>query len=183
MLQSSNITNGYFALSSSETLTASGAISVTTSITILNGATIAMTLADGVPGQLKLIVNINSTPASVVPATTAGANSVSLGQNGAVLYLFLSGEWRAVCSTATTQVTDDVQSFAAAGTWNGYTKLVVATGTTYTITMPGTANDGQTVMVRNQASGNVTFGGQVMATGTYYLYSYLNAGWRRVALT
>ncbi len=168
-------------LSSSETLVASGAVSLTTNLTILNGASLATTLANGAEGQLKLIVNIATTTATVTPATTAGANTASLGQNGCILLVYLSGEWRVLAATRAI-VSDDSEAFSAAGTWTGFSKLVVCTGTTYTITTPN-GIEGQTVMVRNQASGAVTFGGQSMATGTYYLYSYLNAGWRRVALT
>lgn len=170
-----------FIFGSTETLTSSGAISVTTTVTVLNGSSIAMTLANGTEGQVKLVVNINSTTATVTPATTSGANTLSLGQHGAALLTYIGSEWRAMVSPRV-QVSDDSQSFSGAGTWDGFTNLVVCTGTTYTITTPN-GTEGQTVMVRNQASGNVTFGGQVMATGTYYLYSYLNAGWRRVALT
>lgn len=168
-------------LSSTETLTSSGAISVATNLTILNGATLAMTLAAGQEGQLKFVANIASTSATVTPASSLGANTVTLGQYGNALFFFLSGEWRILAGPSAV-ISDDSQSLAAAGTWNGVSKLMICTGTTYTVTTPAGA-DGQTVMVRNQASGNVTFGGAVMATGTYYLYSYLNAGWRRVALT
>lgn len=170
-----------FIFGSTETLTSSGAISLTTTVTVLNGSSIAMTLANGTEGQVKLVVNINSTTATVTPATTSGANMLSLGQHGAALLTYIGSEWRAMVSPRV-QVSDDSQSFSGAGTWDGFTSLVVCTGTTYTVTTPNGV-EGQTVMVRNQASGNVTFGGQVMATGTYYLYSYLNAGWRRVALT
>lgn len=167
--------------SSSETLVASGAISVTTNLTVLNGASLAMTLAAGAEGQIKFVVNVASTSATVTPASTSGANVVTLGQYGSALYYYVSSEWRLLAATRAV-VSDDSESFSGAGTWSGTSKLVICTGTTYTITTPAGA-DGQTVMVRNQASGNVTFGGAVMATGTYYLYSYLNAGWRRVALT
>ncbi len=82
--------------SSSETLTSSGAISLTTNLTILNGSSLAMTLANGAEGQLKYVVNINATSATVTPSTTAGPNEVKLYQYGAVLYVYLSGEWRVV---------------------------------------------------------------------------------------
>lgn len=173
---------GCIVTDDTETLTGSGAISLNLSRTVLNGSSLAMTLADGSEGQIKHVVNIASTAATITPATTSGANVVSLGQHGAAIFVFESGEWRAFLAGSSSHITDDSQSFSGAGTWNGWSALVIATGTTYTITTPA-GYDGQTVMFRNQASGNVTFGGAVAATGTYYLYSYLNAGWRRVALT
>ncbi len=176
------ILSSAFSLAGTETLTSSGAISTIVPGTILNGSSLAMTLANGLgSGQFKFIVNIASTNATVTPATTAGANTLILGQNGFALLVFYSGEWRTLAAS-NAHISDDSQSFSGAGTWNATSKLVICTGTTYTVTTPN-GYEGQTVMVRNQASGNVTFGGQVMATGTYYLYSYLNAGWRRVALT
>jgi hypothetical protein len=84
------------AFTSTETLTSAGAISVSTQKTILNGAgAIAMTLANGTEGQFKLIVNIGAAGATVTPATTAGTNTATLAANAAVMYWFLSGEWRA----------------------------------------------------------------------------------------
>lgn len=185
-LSSSNILEllQSIALASSETLTGSGALSLATSVSVLNGSSLAMTLAAGVAGQLKLVLNIASTPATVTPSATTGVNTVSIGQNGWALYAYINSEWRVmpgpVCNVS--DALSSVQSFSGAGSWSGATDLVVCTGTTYTVTTPA-GYDGQTVLVRNQASGNVTFGGAVMATGTYYFYSYLNAGWRRVALT
>ena len=87
-----------------ETITATGttAVSIATAVTILNKASGAGTLADGVAGQIKLIVNINSTSCTVTPATTAGTNTAALAQNGAVLYIFLSGEWRAFAGAGCT---------------------------------------------------------------------------------
>lgn len=172
------------ALASSETLTGSGALSLATSISVLNGASLAMTLAAGSSsGQIKLVLNIASTPATVTPSATTGVNVVSLGQFGWAIYAYINSEWRVlpgpVCNVV--DALSSVQSFSGAGSWTGATDLVVCTGTTYTVTTPA-GYDGQTVLVRNQASGNVTFGGAVMATGTYYFYSYLNGGWRRVAL-
>lgn len=172
------------AFATTETLTGSGALSLTTSISVLNGASLVMTLAAGTGvGQLKLVLNIASTPATVTPSATTGCNIVSIGQFGWALYIYVNSEWRVlpgpVCNV--TDALSSVQTFAAVGSWSGATNLVTCTGTTYTITTPA-GYEGQTVIVSNQASGNVTFGGAVMATGTYYFYSYLNAGWRRVAL-
>jgi len=184
LLQSTTISNGYFALSSFDAVVASGALSLNTVLTVLNGTTLSMTLAAGVQGQIKLVVNSNSTTATVTPSPTAGANTVAIGQYGAAIFIFMDGEWRPFCtSSGATQLTDDFQAFSAAGTWSGNTKTVIATGTTYTITMPGASIEGQTVLVRNSASGSVTFGAQVMGPGTYYLYSYLGGAWRRTALT
>jgi hypothetical protein len=81
--------------SSTETLVANGAVSLTTSLTILNGATLAMTLANGQEGQVKWVVNIALTSATVTPATSSGVNTATLSQHGAVMYVYLSGQWRA----------------------------------------------------------------------------------------
>jgi hypothetical protein len=143
-----------YGATSTETLTASGAISTTTARTLLDGTSLAMTLAAGNTGQIKVVININA-------------------------------QWVVLALSPSAHVSDDTQALSAAGTWNGWSKHVRCTGTTYTITTPN-GYSGQTVVVENAASGNVTFGGQVMATGTTYLYSYLNPGaaaWKRVALT
>jgi hypothetical protein len=174
-----------YGATSTETLTASGAISTTTARTLLDGTSLAMTLAAGNTGQIKVVININATVATVTPGTTTYANTVSLGQGGAVLYSYNNAQWVVLALSPSAHVSDDTQALSAAGTWNGWSKHVRCTGTTYTITTPN-GYSGQTVVVENAASGNVTFGGQVMATGTTYLYSYLNPGaaaWKRVALT
>lgn len=93
--------------SSSDTLSASGALSLTTNLTILNGTSLAMTLANGAEGQIKWIVNINSTAATVTPGTTAGPNEVKLLQYGAVMYIYLSGEWRFVKGNPQGTTTND----------------------------------------------------------------------------
>ncbi len=84
-------------LSSTVTETATGttAIALTTLITVLNKASGAASLANGTEGQIKFIVNINSASCAVTPATSSGHNTATLAQNGAVLYAYLSSEWRA----------------------------------------------------------------------------------------
>ena len=169
-------------LSSTESLSASGAISVATNITLLTGASsLSMTLAAGVEGQIKWIVYTGTSSATITPASTTGANTIYIGPYGSVQLVYLGSEWRAI-SGSRGHIVDDTEAFGAAGTWSGVSKHVVATGTTYTITTPA-GYEGQTVMFSNQASGAVTFGGTSRATGTYWLYSYLNAGWRAVQLT
>lgn len=81
--------------SSSETLAASGAISILTAITVMNaaGAT-AMTLANGVEGQQKLIVNIGAGTSTITPAV-AGGNTATLITNASVTYRYLGSRWRA----------------------------------------------------------------------------------------
>ncbi len=170
-----------FRSTSTQTVTTSTALSVATTITILNGASLATTLASGAEGQLKIVVNIASTTATVTPGTTAGANTASIGQHGAVVYWYLSGEWRAIAATRCI-LSDNIESFAVAGTWTGFSRGILCTGTTYTITTPAGAT-GQTVIIQNNASGDVTFGGQICATTTCYLYTYTGAAWKRVALT
>jgi hypothetical protein len=172
-----------YGATSTETLTVSGAISTTTARTLLNGASLAMTLAAGNTGQIKVIVNIASTTATVTPGTTTYANAVSLGEGGAVIYGYHNSQWIVLALSPSAHITDDTQAFSAAGTWNGWSKRVACTGTTYTITTPD-GQLGQQVIVNNAASGNVTFAGSVLATGTSYLYVYVQAStWRRTQLT
>lgn len=118
-----NITSSALTLlSSTETLAASGAISVSKHLTVLNGSSLAMTLAAGSEGQIKYVVNIASTNATVTPAATTGANTVTLFQYGSAGWIYLSSEWR-VFTTQQAVVTDDIQA-------------TTATSGTYTITAP-----------------------------------------------
>lgn len=82
-------------LSSSETIVAAGAISVATTITIIN-ITVggACTLATGAEGQIKYIVNIAAGTSTVTPSVTTGVNTATLVTHGAVQYIYLSGQWR-----------------------------------------------------------------------------------------
>jgi hypothetical protein len=162
-----------------ETLTSSGAVSVVKTYTILNGASLAMTLADGVEQQHKYILNIASTAATVTPSLINGIAKVTLSQYGMAHYVFFNSEWRLIMAT---NAYINALSFSGADTWAANSPSVICTGTTYTITTSNGVS-GQTVLVENNASGNVTFGGQVMATGTYYLYAWMNGGWRRAQLT
>ncbi len=85
-----------FGSNITETATGATAISLATFLTVLNKASGSATLANGTTeGQAKLIYNINSASCVVTPATSAGVNTATLAQNGAVLYLWLSSEWRA----------------------------------------------------------------------------------------
>lgn len=169
-----------FKADSTHTLIANGAALLTTFSTVLSGAGVTATLANGAEGQFKFFLNIAAGAATVAPATTNGANQIVLGPQGVALLYFLENEWRVIPGVGA-NLSDDIQSFAAAGTWDGASKCVLCTGTTYTITTP-VGQRGQLVTVNNGASGNVTFGGQIMAAGTNYIYTYLNASWRRVAV-
>ncbi len=143
-------------LSSTETLVASGAVSVTTSLTILNGASLAMTLANGAEGQLKFIVNIAATVATVTPATTSGANTVSLQQYGFVAYIYLSGEWRVLRATKAV-VTDDIQATTAtSGTYDVVASVFTFNNAGATTATFNAGAAGQEVDVYNIGAGTVT---------------------------
>lgn len=125
--------------SSTETLTASGAISIVTSLTILNGATLAMTLANGAEGQVKWVVNISGTSATITPGTTAGPNEVKLYTNGSVMYLFLSGEWRFVRGNPQGTTTNDSATAGDVGETKTISRLrsvapALTTGTALNVT-------------------------------------------------
>lgn len=91
-----------FIISSTETVTTSTGLALTKTISILNGSSLATTLADGTAGQVKIVVNIASSSATVTPATTAGTNTATLVQHGIVLYFYVSGEWRSVAGSGCT---------------------------------------------------------------------------------
>lgn len=141
--------------SDTETLTGSGAISLTVLRTVLNGASLAMTLADGVDGQVKYITNIASTAATVTPATTAGANTVSIGQNGTVIYVFQSGEWRAILGGTNAQITDDIETLIANGAASVSTKFTILDGSSLAVTLANGAV-GQEKYFFNNASSTAT---------------------------
>lgn len=128
-------------LSSTETLVSSGAISVSTSLTILNGSSLAMTLAAGREGQLKFIVNINSTAATITPAATTGPNEVKLLQNGSVMYIYLSGEWRFVKGNPQGTTTNDAATAGDVGETLSISRLF---GSALAVTTNVTANVGST---------------------------------------
>lgn len=88
--------------SSTETLTGSGAISVTTSLTLVNSAgSTTLTLAAGREGQLKVVVNIGAGT-----STITGIGSVPA--SGGCLVLFYTGTgWRAVRTLKGTTTNDD----------------------------------------------------------------------------
>lgn len=157
LMQPTVISGDYLALTSSETLVANGAVSVAKSLTILNGASLVMTLANAASeGQLKTVVNINATTATITPATTAGANTISLLTTGVVMLQYGSGEWR-VTGGQGYVVTDDIQAtVAASGTYtitSGTFTFNNAGATTATFNV-GTAN--QAVDVYNIGAGTVT---------------------------
>lgn len=165
-----------FGSTSSTESIASGALSLTTLRSTLTVPT-TYTLAAGTQGQIKFVYN-GVAGGGPVTITTSSQNTIVIGQAGVAVLWVAGAVWKLIGGVRATSTAD----FAAAGTWAGISTHVRCTGTTYTISMP-TTGVGQQVFVENAASGNVTFGGQVMATGTRYLYVYLDSGWRRTALT
>lgn len=86
--------------SSTETITATGttAVSVSTTLTILNKASGGCTLAAGAEGQIKFIVNINSASVVVTPSSSNSVNTATIAQYGTVQYVYIGGEWRVFCA-------------------------------------------------------------------------------------
>jgi hypothetical protein len=145
-----------YGLYSTETLTASGAVSIATARTVLNGASLAMTLAAGTTGQVKVIYNSASTIATVTPSSTSTANTVALTTGGLVVYWYHGSEWHPLLGPGAT-CTDDIQATtAASGTYT-------ITGRVFTFNNAGattaTFNVGvacQRVTVHNIGAGTVT---------------------------
>jgi len=83
-----------------ETLTVTGAISILHDVTFLDAAlgAMAMTLADGVAGQLKYVVLVDAANEAVItPATAAGFTITSLSKVGDVVaYLFDGTSWNEI---------------------------------------------------------------------------------------
>lgn len=78
-----------------ETVTASGAVSLTAQLTIFNSAsTISATLADGSrTGQSKRFINDNTGAATVTPSNFAQGTSFTLAQNGACEVIWSGSNW------------------------------------------------------------------------------------------
>lgn len=92
-----------FTSNAQQTYVAAGALNTGKTIQILNTAgPAAYTLANGTSGQIMFITHINTGTATIAPATTAGVNTAALTQNGSVLYVFISGEWRAFAGASCT---------------------------------------------------------------------------------
>ena len=75
-----------------QALTAAGAVNITTAITtIVTSAAIALTLVDGLAGQLKFITMVTqSGTATLTPTTLNGYATIAFGTDGdSVLLLFL----------------------------------------------------------------------------------------------
>lgn len=141
---------------STETLTVNGVVSTSTHLTILNGTSLAMTLAAGTEGQLKWVVNIASTTATVTPASTSGANIASLVQYGVALYIYLSSEWRLFAGTGCT-ATDDIQATtAASGTYTVTGRIFTFNNAGVTTATFNAGVAGQRVTVYNIGAGTVT---------------------------
>jgi hypothetical protein len=95
------------ALTSSENVTASGAVSVSKQISRLNAsAAIALTLADGTQGQLKHVVmetgsGVNT--ATLTPTNFVGGTNITFDAAGeTVTLLFEDGNWYVVGGNAAT---------------------------------------------------------------------------------
>lgn len=181
--------------SSSESPTNSGALSLTTMISILNGASLAMTLAAGTDGQFKVVVNKHSSVATVTPTPGPAeppvlANTISLVQNGVAMFWYIDSGWRVIPGPGCT-VTDDSTTITAAGAANidVTTKNIIANyagGATKTLN-PGV--EGQIVDIVNINAANAVFVGSTtlgvnQATLVQYgsvRYNYLSGEWRALA--
>lgn len=143
--------------SSLETLTSNGAISVALACTALNGSSLVMTLADGAVGQLKQIVNVAATTATVTPATTTVANTISLLPGAAVLLWFRNGNWLVIGSTPGTVVTDDIQATTAtSGTYTITGRVFTFNNAGATTATFNVGAAGQRCTVHNIGAGTVT---------------------------
>lgn len=83
--------------SSTETLSSGGAeaASVSKQLTICNKAAGGVSLAAGDEGQFKVIVNINVAAVVITPSVSNSVNTATLDRYEAVLYIYISSEWRA----------------------------------------------------------------------------------------
>lgn len=156
LLQTTNLSTGVLLLSSSETLVANGAIGLTASLTILNGASLVMTLAAGAEGQIKVVENIAATTATVTPSSTVGSNVISLLTTGSVMFQYASGEWRVMGGQGYV-VTDDIQAtVAASGTYTITGRIFTFNNAGATTATFSNGVAGQRVTVYNIGAGTVT---------------------------
>lgn len=177
-------------LTSTETLTSSGAIALTTLRTILDGTSLAMTLAAGSDGQLKLVTNIATTAAKITPSVTVGPNTVTLRTGGAVLYCYISSEWRVV-SLQGGIVIDDVETITASGAANvtPTTRRIIANYTGGATKTLQPSAEGYELDIVNINVGNAVFVGSVTAgtnqatlvTNGSVRYMYQSGEWRAIA--
>ena len=83
-----------------QALTAAGAVSITTSITtVASSAAIALTLADGIQGQIKIIVCINAGgTATLTPATMNDGTTLAFAAAGdsAILCWIGASGWQVI---------------------------------------------------------------------------------------
>ena len=85
-----------------QALTAAGAVSITTTLTtVAAGAAIALTLADGIQGQIKIIVAIAATSsyvATLTPATMNDGTTLAFADNGdsAILMWIGASGWQVI---------------------------------------------------------------------------------------
>ncbi len=106
----------FLGLNSVDTPAASGAASLTTAITLLDGSSASrvMTLAGGTTGQIKIFVSIatNGNTVSVAPATTVGAGGTYTFSSGAaaagesLILLWTGAAWTPIAFGGNAVATD-----------------------------------------------------------------------------
>jgi hypothetical protein len=84
------------------TYTASGAISTNDSLSVVDGATLAMTLADGRSGQTITVKADNVTSSTLTPASFADGTTITFDASGEVAILQFDGSnWQLIYTDAT----------------------------------------------------------------------------------
>ena len=114
----------FLGLNSVDTPSASGAASLLTAITLLDGSSASrvMTLASGTTGQIKIFVSIatNSNTVSVAPAATVGAGGTYTFSSGAnangesLILLWTGAAWAPIAFGGNATQTDPASGATAA---------------------------------------------------------------------
>lgn len=181
----------FFAMASTETVTAGPSVSNQTTVSLLNGTSLNLIMASGAAaGQLKVIVNINSTVATVTPNATAGPNTISLPQYGAAVMVFVNSEWR-ILAIHGGSVTDDIQTTtASSGTYSITGRIFTFNNAGATTATFNVGAAGQRVTVYNIGAGSValTLTGRpaasdvvTIATGGIVELVMINSTWQPIA--
>ena len=78
-----------------DNITGAGAVSTTKQISsIVSGGAIALTLADGVEGQIKhIVMKTDGGDATLTPANLAGGTTITFDNNDTATLIFLGGTW------------------------------------------------------------------------------------------
>lgn len=83
-------------------VTAAGAVSVDTAVSLVDSTVgvIAITLADGVLGQVKeIVMTVDGGDATLTPANLAGGTTITFGDVGdAVRLLFVNSAWHIIAN-------------------------------------------------------------------------------------